>query len=477
MKRTKIVCTIGPASNNVEILKKMIKSGMNVARLNFSHGTYESHTQLINNVRQAALESEKVIMMFQDLQGPRIRLSALPKEGIEITKGQKVTFSTSKKVPAGKIGVTYAKLSKEIKAGHRILIADGVFEFMVNSVKGDDINCTAMTDAKLTSNKGMNFPDTSLSIPSVSAKDIADLDFGIKMGVDCVAISFVRTAKDVTDLRRRIEKLDLKYNKGQLVMPKIISKIEMPDAIKNFDEILEASDAIMVARGDLGIEMPAEEVPILQKQIIRKCNEVAKPVIVATQMLESMIINPRPTRAEVSDVANAVIDHTDAVMLSGETAGGKFPVEAVSIMAKTIQNTEDSHYDDSDNTQCYHPEVNVTESLAEAAVALAHDIEAKAMIVLSMTGSTARFVSKFRPDLPIIVTTSSSRVSRQLTLSWGVDTIHTKRGSSDEHLIKEALEYAKKQGYLKKGDRAVLIKGHPVVAKGQKPSSIELITL
>jgi len=476
MKRTKIVCTIGPASNNLKTLKRMIHAGMNVARLNFSHGTYETHTQLINSIRRASKETGKVIMLFQDLQGPRIRLAALPKEGINVRKGDKVIFSTAKKVTAGKIGVTYAKLSKEIKAGHRILIADGVFEFMVTAVKGDDITCKALTGAKLTSNKGMNFPDTTISISSLSSKDLADLDFGIKMGVDYVALSFVRTANDVNDLRRRILNLEKKHRIKKAVAPKIISKIEMPDAIKNFDAILEASDAIMVARGDLGIEMNAEDVPLLQKQIISKCNAAAKPVIVATQMLESMIINPRPTRAEVSDVANAVIDHTDAVMLSGESASGQYPVEAVEIMSKTAHKVERSHYDDLNLSHCYHPGLRITEAVAETAVALAQDVKAKAMIVLSMTGTTARFVSKYRPELPIIVTTSSGRVSRQLTLSWGVVPLEAKRGASDEKLINHALAYAKKEGMIKNGDHVVLIKGHPVVSKRQQPSSIELIS-
>lgn len=476
-KRTKIVCTIGPASSSVEILKKMIKAGMNVARLNFSHGSYESHASLIKNIRQAAKETGVVISLLQDLQGPRIRLSALPKEGIMIKKGDKVTFTTAKSPSKGKIGVTYGRLHNEIKAGHRILIADGVFEYLVKQVKGQDIITTAVTDAKLTSNKGMNFPDTSLKISSVSAKDISDLDFGISQQVDFVALSFVRTVADVVGLRRRIDRLEKKHKIKKSVEPKIIVKVEMPDAIRNFDDILEVSDGVMVARGDLGIEMPAEDVPILQKEMIKKCNAAAKPVIVATQMLESMIVNPRPTRAEVSDVANAVIDHTDAVMLSGESALGKFPVEAVTIMAKTLVKIEQSHYDDFTFNGAIGLPFNTSEAVAMASVNLADDIEASMMIVLSMSGQTGRYVSKYRPELPILVTTASGRVARQMNLSWGVIPVDTQKVLPDEQLIKAALKFGAKNKLAKLGSEVVLIKGHAQAEKRHHASSIEIITL
>lgn len=474
-KRTKIVCTIGPACDSVKILKEMIHAGMNVARLNFSHGTYDTHLNLIKNIRQAAKETRTIITIVQDLQGPRIRLAKLPAEGVMIKKGDKVVFTTGKPV-AGKIGVTYRQLNKEIKANQRILIADGVFEFLVTQVKGQDIICLAVTDAKLTSNKGMNFPDTTLKISSVSDKDAQDLVFGISQDVDFVALSFVRTASDVLGLRKRIAKLEGHPNILETIT-KIIVKIEMPDAIRNFEEILTATDVVMVARGDLGVELPPEEVPLLQKKMIARCNEVAKPVIVATQMLESMMVNPRPTRAEVSDVANAVIDQTDAVMLSGETAGGKYPVEAVRMMSNILNQVEKSQYDNLDYSHAAWHHLRNEEGIASAAVILSTNVHVKMIMVLSRTGGTARLVSKYRPHLPIMVTSSSATLTRQLNMSWGIVPLPIMKNYKDDAIIKQAITYGKQRKLISAGDRIILIKGHRQPAKRHQLKSIDLITL
>ena len=473
-KKTKIICTIGPASHEISTLVKMMKEGMNVARLNFSHGTYEAHTSLIKNIRAAAKQSGKIITLLQDLQGPRIRIGDVPKEGVNIKAGETVVFSTAKKVSGKDIPVTYDKLHKEVKKGESILVADGLFEFTVLKVVGNRIFTKVINGGTLTSHKGMNFPSTKLSISSLSTKDKADVAFGISQNVDCIALSFVRSAKDVIELRTLIQKEEKKQKKVDVVSPMIIVKIEKKEAVDAFDEILSVADGVMIARGDLGIEMPAEQVPLLQKMMIETCNNAGKPVIVATQMLESMIVNPRPTRAEVSDVANAVIDKTDAVMLSGESAMGKYPVEAVKIMSKTIAQTESSALDNYEYNHQFWNEEQTDEVIAATAAALSANTSVKMMIVLSMKGATARLVSKHRPELPIVVTTPFARVARQLNLSWGVRAIEVGEDATDESMISKALEYGKKHGYYKKGDQIILVKGHPRLKKRFSHRSIEL---
>lgn len=477
-KKTKIVCTIGPASNSVPTLVKLMKAGMNVARLNFSHGTYPAHAALIKSIKVAAKQTGQIIPLLQDLQGPRIRLGVIPKEGVSVKNGETVVFSTSiSSYFKNKIPVTYKKLSREVRPGDRILVADGLFEFVVKNVKGGDVVTKVVNGGLLTSNKGMNLPDTKLSISSVSDKDLHDLDFGIKQGVDFIALSFVRNSKDVISLRKRIEKLEKKYKNKEVVRPQIIVKIEMREAIENFDSILEVADGVMVARGDLGIEMPPEQVPLLQKELIEKCNLAGKPVIVATQMLESMVVNPRPTRAEISDIANAVIDKTDAVMLSGETAMGKFPVEAVTYMSKTISSTEMSAYDDVDYGHKIWTHVHHDEAIAAAASVLTLNSNVSMMVVLSMKGMTARLVSKHRPKLPIIVTTPSARVARQLQLSWGVTPVLISKSANDTSILNSAIKIGQSKGYVKKGDQIILIKGHPLMKKRLSHRSIELFRL
>ncbi|MDP1890707.1 MAG: pyruvate kinase, partial [Gemmatimonadaceae bacterium] len=331
-KRTKIVCTIGPVSEKPAILQKMIKAGMNVARLNFSHGTHAWHGKVIKIIRKIAKELGTPVGIIADLQGPRIRVGELPTTGVKLTPKEKVTLTTNLKNEKNKIPITYTDLHKDLASGNRILLDEGLLELKVLKISGRDILCEVVVGGVLTSHKGINLPDSSVNLPPLTEKDKDDLEFVVKEDVDWVALSFVSRASEIYDLRYLIRALEKKLKLSKAAPIKIIAKIEKHEAVKNLDEILEAVDGIMIARGDLGIETPPEDVPLWQKKIIDKCLTVAKPVIVATQMLDSMIRKPRPTRAEVSDVANAVIDHADAVMLSGETASGLYPLESVEMM-------------------------------------------------------------------------------------------------------------------------------------------------
>ncbi|MBI2436143.1 MAG: pyruvate kinase [Candidatus Magasanikbacteria bacterium] len=345
-KQTKIVCTIGPSCETVEILTQMVEAGMNVARLNFSHGTYANHKMLIKNIRAVEKNTGEAIAILQDLQGPKIRVGIVPKTGIELNKGHEVLFSTDEKNKKA-IQIGYKDLHKFLKKDELMLLDDGKIQGVISSVKGKTITVRITVSGVLTSHKGINVPQSDLSkLKVLTDKDKQDIEFGVKNGVDMIALSFVMSPTDILDLKYHIKKVARKLGIKKQEPIRVIAKIEKAEAVKRIDEILEVVDAIMVARGDLGIEIPAEEVPIIQKKLVDKALEKAKPVIVATQMLDSMQHNPRPTRAEVSDVANAVIDHTDAVMLSNETASGEYPVETVAMMSKIIRQTEKSHYDD-----------------------------------------------------------------------------------------------------------------------------------
>ncbi|MCR4313841.1 MAG: pyruvate kinase [Candidatus Uhrbacteria bacterium] len=351
-RRTKIVCTVGPASSSSATLEQLMRAGMDVARLNFSHATHADHKRLLRAIRSVAKKVGKHISILGDLQGPKIRLGLLPEAGVELPVGAHVTITTSTdKYAGGKIPVTYKNLHKDLKKGHRILIEDGIFELVVTRVAGRNIEAKVVNGGKVTSHKGMNFPDSTLQVSAITVKDKDDALFGIEQGVDWIALSFVTNDKPVRALKRLIKQ---KTPKGKK-LARVIVKIEKHEAIEHFDEILKATDAIMIARGDLGVEIEVQEVPIRQKEIIHACRHAGKPVIVATQMLDSMIRNPRPTRAEVSDVANAVFDCTSAVMLSGETASGKYPVQAVKMMVKIVKEAEASCYDD----QCEYTIVEI----------------------------------------------------------------------------------------------------------------------
>ncbi len=467
-KRTKIVCTIGPASNKPETLREMVTAGMNVARLNFSHGTHEEHAELIKKLRVLSNDTGEPVAILQDLQGPKIRVGNLPAEGVKLVAKTKVTLSTDPAAKLPLIPVGYAKLHEDVKSGDRLLLDDGLMDVVVTLVAGREITCEVVTGGTLTSHKGINLPTATLSIPAITEKDADDVRFGVEQNVDWVALSFVRSAKEVYDLRYLIKEHQSKLGAGYAYLKpiRIVSKIEKHEAVRNIDEIVEASDGIMVARGDLGIEMPAEEVPLIQKRIIDKCRSAAKPVIVATQMLDSMMRNPRPTRAEVSDVANAVIDHTDAVMLSGETASGKYPVESVETMARIIRETEASKYDDTDDERRGNLAPDIEEAVSGVANILARDTKAKLILVASLSGDTGRVVSRYRPELPIVVATDAERVRHQLNLSWGVVPFILPRCNTVEELVDRSIGYLKRAKMVKKGETIIVVAGEPVGSSG-----------
>ncbi|MFA6533543.1 MAG: pyruvate kinase [Patescibacteria group bacterium] len=468
-KRTKIVATIGPSSARPEVLVEMIKAGMDVARLNFSHGNYHDHKILFENILAASKKAGRAVAVMQDLQGPRIRVGQLPGNGLVLAAGERVVLLPDKKFSerlaeksADKIlPVQYERLFREVKPGAKILISDGLIELKVKKVNKTQalIDCLVVNGGTVLSFRGINLPGTKIAAEVITPKDREDLRFGLKLGVDWVALSFVQDAKDILALRKLINS----YQSGSQV--KIIAKIERASAIKNFDAILGAADGIMVARGDLGIELPAAEVPMLQKMMIGKCLRAAKPVVVATQMLESMMINPRPTRAEVSDIANAVIDHTDAVMLSGETATGNFPVESVAMMAGTIQQTEKSPYDnltvdsrlESDKAAFY---------FAESVYNLTKKLKIKAIVVATASGEAARLIARFRPETRILALTPSPATARQLILSWGVEGKVAAVSSNLNKLIKQAVNLARAEGVGRPGDKIVVAAAYPCLQPG-----------
>lgn len=411
-KRTKIVCTIGPASHDVSTMVALGKAGMDVARLNFSHGTHADHRQLYSRLQQAGKKLGRPFTILQDLQGPKIRVGNLPKEGVKLVAGKSAVFSTSTFPKPGDIPVTLHRLHHDVQVGEHLLFDDGLLEVIVRKVDGSRIVTEVITGGVLLSHKGLNLPGTSLHIPALSKKDRDDAVFGASLGVDFVALSFVRSAEDVKGLR----KLLLSTRGGK--MTRIIAKIEKREALENFGKILPLIDAVMVARGDLGIETPAAQVPVVQKQLIDACRELGKPVIVATQMLDSMQRNPRPTRAEISDVANAVADHADAVMLSGETASGQYPVEAVSIMSETIRNMEATSYDDLNPLRIPFPTDEV-HGCSLSARLLVDALRLQHVVVMG-TESMAMALSSFRPEVQIHAIAKDARQARQWQLSWGI---------------------------------------------------------
>lgn len=469
-KRTKIVCTIGPASSSEEMLTALMKAGMNVTRLNFSHGKHEDHAEFISRIRRLAEEVGEPITVLQDLQGPKIRAGELPEEGVELKAGEQVVFTTGEASIPERLPVTYDRLHEDVKAGERILMDDGLLSAKVVSVEGQDVTCEIVDGGVLKSHKGINLPETKVSISSITEKDKEDLKFGLSQHVDWIALSFVRSAEAVRELRALIGTYKEELGLEEEYPVRIIAKIEKREAVDHIDEILEEVDGIMVARGDLGIELPAEEVPMIQKDLILKCLKAAKPVVVATQMLDSMIRNPRPTRAEVSDVANAVIDHTDAVMLSGETATGEHPLEAVETMSKVVTEAEESPYDNVPAGTIQN-DISTSEGVSEVASLLASEIDAKLILVATMSGTTARAISRFRPELPIFAATVDKRVKHQLNLSWGVQPFILPRCASIDELMEKATLYLQEHGHAKAGDKIIVVAGDPV---GQ-PGNVNLV--
>ncbi|MFA5020833.1 MAG: pyruvate kinase [Patescibacteria group bacterium] len=491
MKRTKIVATIGPASASRAMMLSMMKAGLNVARLNFSHGTYEDHAKLIKNLRAAAKASGSVLAIMQDLQGPRIRIGEVGKAGLKINSGQTVFLAPEGRCfktepPAACLPIQYPRLYRDLSVGDQILIDDAAIELRVSSIKNQLIKCLVVTGGLVKTHKGLNFPKSKISCPPVTAKDLQDVEFGVKNGADYIALSFVKDEKDILNLRRRLIKLEKKYlqleknDYGKIDKPiekgkisgehiRIIAKIERREAVENFDKILEAADGIMVARGDLGIELPLEELPMLQKSMIEKCRQAGKPVIVATQMLESMIKNPLPTRAEVSDVANAVLDGADAIMLSGESATGKYPLKAVQYMAKIARQMEQEEVVEQEAREgLFKNNKSITQIISFMAQDLAEDTAAAQLIVCATTsGFTARNISRFRPAVPVVAVTPSILTRNQLALSWGVDSRIVKFTDSFNLLLKNIKKLILQKRLAKKGNTVVVVAGHPFGYKGQ----------
>jgi pyruvate kinase len=461
---TKIICTIGPVSQSVDQLVKLVVAGMDVARLNFSHGTYDEHRKIIQNIREARTITGEHISILQDLSGPKIRTGALKERSVALQEGANLTFTIEDVAgTSDRVSTTYKGLPGDVEPNDLILLDDGKMSVKVVSKTSTDVKCLVVNGGILSEHKGMNLPGVRVSAASVTEKDIEDLKFGLANDVDYVALSFVRGAEDIKKLREIIMSEGQKGSRFP-----IVAKIEKSEAVNNIDKIIAEADGIMVARGDLGVEMATEEVPIIQKMIVRKCNEQGVPVIVATQMLESMIENPRPTRAEATDVANAVLDGADAVMLSGETSIGKYPVETVAVMDKIIRRAESNHKDRLDIVQTPgSQEDNVFDAIARSACLLAKQVKAKAIVPLTHTGVTALRISKYRPEAKIITVTGRDKVLCRLNAVWGVRgiVIPDFMDRTDDAL-KKILQTLKSLGYVEAGDYVVFTAGLPLMAKG-----------
>ncbi|MBM2838077.1 MAG: pyk [Deltaproteobacteria bacterium] len=459
MRRTKIVATIGPASSSPKIIDELLLAGANVFRLNFSHGTQEEHRAVISDIRGAALRLDLPVAILLDLRGPKIRTGLLEKGSIELKPGQMITITTEEiKGNERVISTTYKELPKDVKPGDRILIDDGLMEVKVKAVSENNVDCEVVYGGILKESKGMNLPGVHVSAPSLSKKDMDDLDFGISQGVDYIALSFVRKSADVVELKDYLKK-----NGADIP---VIAKIEKPEALKNLEAILEESDGIMVARGDLGVELSPEEVPMAQKKMIAMANAAGKSVITATQMLESMITNPRPTRAEASDVANAVFDGTDALMLSGETAVGKYPVKAVEMMAKIAVEAEGPALKQQLVKRKKEVPSSFSQAVAFASFAAAGELHAKAVVVFSQTGSTAKLVSKLRPSTPIVAFTPLEETKRRLSLVWGVQPFCIEFGGHTDEMICRGEAAMLNNGLAELGDTIVVVSGTKVGMRG-----------
>lgn len=463
MKKTKIVCTIGPASESKETLKTLMLSGMNVARLNFSHGSHEEHRARIDSIKEVRENLGLPVALMLDTKGPEIRLGDFDVDEVELKEGDFYTLSMDPSVRGDekRASVSYAGLANDVKVGSTILIDDGLVELTVEKIdENGEILTLVKNNGIIKGHKGVNVPDVKTSLPAITEKDKSDLIFGIEQGIDFVAASFIRKAQDVFEIRRILEE-----NGGASV--RIISKIENREGVDNIAEILSASDGIMVARGDLGVEIPAEEIPLIQKHIVRMCNEVGKNVIIATQMLDSMQRNPRPTRAEVTDVANAILDGTDAIMLSGETAAGKYPELAVKTMAKIAVNVEESSsFKEMVLRREHWSESHTSNAISEASCRLAKELGASAILCPTTGGSTARAISKYRPEVPVIAATYDEDVRRSLALTWGVESVITEMVKSTDAVIESAISTAFREEKVSEGDLIVITAGIPAGVSG-----------
>ena len=462
MRKTKIVCTIGPACSTPEIMEKMLKEGMNVARFNMSHGDHEEHLGRINMVKKVRDELDMPVALLLDTKGPEIRLKDFKDGSVILESGNEFTLTSDDVLGDNKIAsVTYENLPYEVETGCKILIDDGKVELLVLETNGSNIKCQVVNGGKIGNHKGVNVPSVHLNMPYLSDVDKADLLFGIKQDVDYIAASFIRNKEDVLNIRDFLD-----YNGGNKI--RIIAKIENQEGIDNFEEILENVSGIMVARGDMGVEVDFEKLPGIQKRFINKCCLAGKIVITATQMLESMINNPSPTRAEISDVANAVFDGTSAIMLSGETANGKYPVETVKVMSRIAARAEKDAFA-LDNYDRFTPSTlagDATLAISHATCTTARDLKAKAIITVSQSGITARRISRFRPQELIVAATPSKKTYHQLALSWGINPVLSLMQSSTDDLLKHAIICAKSKKFVKEGDTVVITAGVPIGVPG-----------
>ena len=453
-RRAKIVATLGPSSNTEPALRQMLRAGMDVVRLNFSHGSHESKTAVIQKIRKVSKEERKPLCILGDLQGPKIRTSVLKDHAPVLLKAGHQLTITPREIAgtASLVGTTFKTLAENVEQGSRILLSDGLIELRVHEVDGEDVVCEIVNGGMLGENKGINLPGVLVRTPSLTEKDAVDLEFALRIGMDAIAVSFVRTAEDVQLVRNRVAAL------GSETW--IIAKLEKPQAVEHLDSILQAADGIMVARGDLGVEVPPETVPAIQKHMIRRAAEYRKPVITATQMLESMIENPRPTRAEVSDVANAVYDGTDAVMLSGESAVGKYPVEAVAMMARIVAEAERHMKEEgASEPRPRHTHLSIAETICEATAHAADDLDLRGIALFTESGSTARQLSKYHPSTPIFALSPNERTIHRLNLLWGTTPICCKKLQTTEAMVETAEHLLEKNGYVRPKEVIAIVAG------------------
>ena len=458
MLRTKIICTLGPSSEDKHTIRQLIKAGMNIARINLSHGTHDEHRKRINALKEVCGELKVNVALLLDTKGPEIRLGTFYGGKITLKKGQEFILTSKPLIGDEKIAfINFDNIAKTVEPGEKILLSDGLIELCVKKIEGENVICTVLNSGEIGDRQGVNIPNKSLPLPALTQRDIEDLQFAVKVGADFVAASFVRKADDVREIRRVLDK-----NGGSDIH--IIAKIENQEGINNIDEIIDVADGIMIARGDLGVEIPVQEVPLVQKQIISKCNIAGKPVITATQMLDSMIRNPRPTRAEATDVANAIFDGTDAIMLSGETAAGKYPVEAATMMAKIAEKADIAALEAGKQRQITVK--SITDAISHATCSIASELGAKAIITSTKSGYTARAVAKFRPKAPIIAVTYNEKVIKTLQLIRGVMPLKVNKTSTTDEMFHEALKGAVTSGMVKSGDLVVITAGVPVNVTG-----------
>ena len=460
MRKTKIICTIGPASESEEMLRALIDAGMNVARFNFSHGTHEEHREKFKRLVRIRKEMGKPVATLMDTKGPEIRLKDFEGGKVILEKGKGFTLTTEDVMgTAERASITYKDLVKDVKAGGSILIDDGLIELRIDNVTDTDIHCTVINGGPVSNHKGVNVPDTDLSMPFISEQDRADIEFGAKLGYEYIAASFTRTADDIREIRSILDQFGSRM--------KIIAKIESTQGVNNIDEILDEADGVMVARGDLGVEVPLEEVPVYQKHIIHLAEIRGKIVVTATQMLDSMMHNPRPTRAEATDVANAIYDGTTAIMLSGETASGAYPLEAVRTMSRIAEAAEnDIDYRRRFMNRPDEIDADITTAISHSTCMVAQDINAKAIVTVTMSGFTARRISKYKPTCPIVACSVSEPVACQMNLLYGVIPLNIPQEDNEEMLFEAAVMAAKKAGVVEKGDKVVLTAGVPLGETG-----------